>query len=283
MVWVTAYDYPTARAAETAGVDMILVGDSGLMVQYGHTSTTVSDASVDNMLLMTSSVRRGAPSSFVVGDMPIGSYEPSDAEAVRSALRFLSEGQADAVKLEGGKRMAERVNAISNAGVFVVAHIGLTPQSAARFGGYRVQGTSTQAQEELALDLLSLQEAGASAALVEAVPSRVGEHLAKIAEIPVFGIGAGQKLDGQLLILHDILGLYPNFRPKFAQSWFERGLQQFLKENTFAADPRLGIASRETLGLITCIINEYASDVRDGAFPASENLYEDKQTVSAAT
>lgn len=272
-VWITAYDYPTARAAECAGVDMILVGDSGLMVQYGCSSTVTAEATIDTMLLMTRAARRGAPNTYLIGDMPIGTYEPSDVIAVESAVRFIRDGGADAVKLEGGARIAERVRAIAAAGIAVIGHIGLTPQSTAALGGYRVQGRAAAQQAQLESDILSLEEAGAIAVLVEAVPADLGRRLAQLVEVPVFGIGAGPDVDGQLLIFHDIVGMYPDFRPSFAPTWFDSGLARFDARPDGGGHSDLGIASSGLLGLMESIVGCFVDDVRAGYFPSTDNSY----------
>lgn len=272
-VWITAYDYPTARAAEYAGVDMVLVGDSGLMVQYGCSTTVTGEATIDTMLLMTRAVRRGAPNTYLVGDMPIGSYESSDVTAVENAIRFIRDGGADAVKLEGGRRIAERVRAIAGAGIAVIGHIGLTPQTTASLGGYRVQGRARDQQAQLESDILALEEAGAQAVLVEAVPANFGGRLAQSVGIPVFGIGAGPDVDGQLLIFHDVVGMYPDFRPSFALSWFDSGLSRFHARPENGEDHSLGVASDGVLGLMGNIVACFADDVRAGFFPSADNLY----------
>lgn len=272
-VWITAYDYPTALAAEFAGVDMVLVGDSGLMVQYGCSTTVTGEATIDTMLLMTRAVRRGAPTTYLVGDMPIGSYESSDVTAVENAIRFIRDGGADAVKLEGGMRMAERVRAIAGAGIAVIGHIGLTPQTTASLGGYRVQGRVRDQQAQLESDILALEEAGAQAVLVEAVPANFGGRLAKSVGIPVFGIGAGPDVDGQLLIFHDVVGMYPDFRPSFATSWFEAGLARFHARPENGDDPSFGVASDGLLGLMGNIVSCFVDDVRAGSFPSADNSY----------
>lgn len=272
-VWITAYDYPTARSAEYAGVDMILVGDSGLMVQYGCSSTVTSEATMDTMLLMTRAVRRGAPNTYLVGDMPIGTYEASSVSAVENAIRFVRDGGADAVKLEGGLRIAERVSAIAGAGIAVIGHIGLTPQAAAALGGYRVQGRVKDQAAQLASDVLALEEAGAKAVLVEAVPADLGGSLAQSVDIPVFGIGAGPNVDGQLLIFHDVVGMYPDFRPSFAPSWFDAGLSRFRTRVQDGDETGLGVASAGLLGLMGHIVTCFVNDVRSGYFPSADHFY----------
>lgn len=277
-VWITAYDYPTSRAAAAAGVDMILVGDSGLMVQYGCASTVTSEASIDTMLLMTRAVRRGAPDTYLVADMPIGSYEPSNEVAIENAIRFIRDGGADAVKLEGGERVAARVRAIADAGISVFGHVGLTPQSVAAIGGYRVQGRSGNQKSRLKADLVALEEAGARAVLVEAIPAGFGSELARLVDLPVYGIGAGPHVDGQLLIFHDVVGLYPDFRPSFAPSWFEKGLRRFSESAGFAGEATtssLGEGKESLLGLMSSIVLAFADDVRGRVFPGDNYSYDE--------
>lgn len=225
LTWLTCYDYSFAKALNETKLDLILVGDSGGMVTLGYPDTV--PVTMEEMLMMCSAVNRGAPDKFIVGDMPKGSYESSDVVAVNNAMRFVKESGADAVKLEGGSRMSDRVAAIFRSGIPVIGHIGLTPQSSSSFGGYRVTGRSDSEIEELINDAVLLQEAGAFAILLEAMPSSSAEKIAAKLEIPVFGIGAGPNVDGQLLILHDLLGLYPNFRPKFAKNYVPEALSKF--------------------------------------------------------
>ena len=225
ITWITAYDYPFAQAAEKAGIEMILVGDSGTMVQLGQKTT--NSASMDEMILLSKAVRRGAPDTFIVGDMPQGSYEVSNEEAIRNSLRFAKESLCDAVKLEGGKRMCERVKAISNAGLLVVGHLGLTPQTTASFGGYRVQCKSKDNFEETLEDAIALEKAGACMLLLEALPNEASKQIKKYLKIPVMGIGAGIDVDGQLIIMHDLMGFYQDFRPWFAKCYVPEVLKEF--------------------------------------------------------
>ncbi len=259
--WVTAYDYPIAYCAEMAGIEMILVGDSGAMVQHGHESTL--PISMSSMLTMCQSVRRGAPSTFIVGDMPFGSYETSDAQAIDNAVRFLKEGNCDAIKLEGGSRISSRIKAIAKAGIIAIGHIGLTPQSSSQLGGYKVQGKNINNFENLVRDALDLQEAGATAILLEAIPEVCSQMIRSHVEIPIFGIGAGAGLDGQLLISNDALGLYPNFKPKFAKNFFNEVIRGNLKtKNYFTA-----------IEIFTESLEMYKSEINNGDFPGHEFSY----------
>lgn len=217
VTWITAYSYPMAYAAEQAGIEMILVGDSGGMVELGYATT--NPVTMDEMIQLAKAARKGAPNTFIVGDMPQGSYEVSDEEAVKNAMRFVKEAGCDAIKLEGGLRVASRIKAISQSGIVVVGHLGLTPQSVASFGGYRVQGKTIESFDETIEDSLAVQEAGAELLLLEAMPREAAEQVAKRLNIPVFGIGTGENVDGQLVIMHDLLGFYPTFRPWFAKCY----------------------------------------------------------------
>jgi 3-methyl-2-oxobutanoate hydroxymethyltransferase len=216
---VTAYDYPGALAADRAEVDSILVGDSLGMVVLGYESTV--PVTMDEMLHHCRAVRRGAQYAYLIGDMPFMSYQANRAEAVRNAGRFLKDAGMDAVKLEGGREMAGTVRAITDAGITVVGHIGLTPQSAAKLGGYRVQGKTAQDAQRLLEDAAALEAAGAVMLVIEMVPDRVAEHISTSLRIPVIGIGAGPGCDGQVLVMHDLLGLFDRFTPKFVRRYAE--------------------------------------------------------------
>jgi len=218
---LTAYDYPTARIMDEEGVDMILVGDSVGMVVHGLDSTV--PVGMEEMLLHSKAVRRGAPRTFVVGDMPFGSYEVSPIDAAKNAIRFAKEAGVDAVKLEGGKRVAPAVEAIANAGVLAIGHIGLTPQSSAAMGGFRVQGKSVTAAKDLLEDAKALEKAGACALVVEGVPPVVADYITKNISIPTIGIGAGSSTTGQVLVLHDMAGLNPRKVPKFCKRFADTG------------------------------------------------------------
>ena len=204
VAWVTAYDVPFALAAERAGVDMILVGDSGGMVQLGYPTT--NPVTMDEMIVLAKAARRGAANTFIIGDMPQGSYETGERDAVLNALRFIKEASSDAVKCEGGRRMAQKIRAMVNAGILVMGHLGLTPQSTASFGGYRVQAKTRESFESTLEDALELQEAGVFAILLEAMPEEPAAQIAQQLRIPIYGIGVGGKVDGQLIIMHDLMG-----------------------------------------------------------------------------
>lgn len=246
-VFVTAYDYPTAVFAERAGVDMLLVGDSAAMTMLGHRSTV--QISMTEMLVFAGAVCRGADRAFVIGDLPFLSYQPSDRDAVRNAGAFVAIG-CDAVKCEGGARVARRVRAMTDAGIAVMGHLGLTPQSLGQLGGYRVQGKTVSAVERLLADAIALQEAGAFALLLEAVPAEASAWLRQRLDMLVYGIGAGPGLDGQLVISHDILGNFVgDIRPRFVRRYADLD------------------------AVITGAFREYADDVRSGRFPAPEHCY----------
>ena len=278
LTWITAYDLPFAQVAEEAGIDMILVGDSGGMVQLGYDTT--NPVTMDEMIFMASSARRGAPNTFIVGDMPQGSYEVSDEDAVRNALRFVKESASDAIKLEGGCRVATRVKAIVNAGIPVVGHLGLTPQSTVSFGGYRVQGKTVRSFEDTLEDALALQEAGAFAILLEAMPSEPAAQIAMQLEIPIYGIGAGSGVDGQLVIMHDLMGFYQSFRPWFAKCYIPEVVNKFNEYLGAAGDLRkLGRNERGDglLVLARMAIEKYIDDVHTGIFPGGTYSYSIKE------
>lgn len=228
--WLTAYDYPMALYEERAGIEMILVGDSGGMTQLGYESTL--PVTMEEMVVMTKAVTRATKTTFVIGDMPYMSYQPGKEEAIKNAGRFMGECGTDAVKLEGGRRMARTAKAIVEAGIPVIGHIGMTPQSAAQLGGYKSQGKDAQSARELIEDAKFLEEAGVFAILLEAVPARVTKLIYEESKVPIYGIGAGKQTDGQLLIVHDILGLFELFKPKFVKRYAELGeemVQAFAK------------------------------------------------------
>ena len=274
ITWITAYSYPMAYAAEQAGIEMILVGDSGGMVELGYATT--NPVTMDEMIQLAKAARKGAPNTFIVGDMPQGSYEISDEDAIKNAMRFVKEAGCDAVKLEGGLRMANRIKAISKAGIIVIGHLGLTPQSVASFGGYRVQGKTIESFEETIEDSLAVQESGAELLLLEAMPREAAEQVAKHLKIPVLGIGTGENVDGQLIIMHDLLGFYHNFRPWFAKCYVPEVIDQY-KEflNTFKDLKQMGVDQRAD-GLNTLIrlaIEKYISEVKNKSFPNNEYNY----------
>ena len=247
IAWLTAYDYPTATFEEAAGIDMILVGDSLGMCVYGYSGTV--PVTMDQCLVHSEAVRRGAPHTFVIGDMPFGSYQVSDEEAVRSAARFLKEAGVDAVKLEGGVSVISRVKAILAAGIVVCGHIGLTPQSSGQLGGHKAQGRTLEAAKLVVEDARALHAAGVQLLLVEAVPPEVAGFIRAELPIPVLGIGAGGEVDGQLLIVSDVLGTFQAFTPKFVKKY------------------------ADLAGVSTAVLTEYVRDVRAGAFPEDEHCY----------
>lgn len=247
IVMVTAYDYPSAMLAERAGLDMVLVGDSLAMVVLGHTNTT--SVTMDEMLHHSRAVARGARTPFVVSDMPFGSYHASTEDAIRNAVRFIHESHVEAVKLEGGRDMAPTVKAITRVGVPVVAHIGLTPQRVAALGGYRVQGKSVQSALDLVDDAVALQDAGASAIVLECIPPPVANAITQAVSVPTIGIGAGAGCSGQVLVMHDMLGLYDRFVPKFCKQYAK------LDESIVTAFQR------------------YKDEVKSGLFPQPEHTY----------
>lgn len=240
---LTAYDYSSALLVDKAGIDIILVGDSLAMVMMGLDST--NPVTMEVMLHHGRMVARGAKQAFLVGDMPFMSFQVSVAEAVRNAGRFLQEGGMEAVKLEGGRAMADRVQAITQAGIPVMGHIGLTPQSVSSLGGYKVQGKTAVAAYTLLQDALALQEAGCFSLVLEAVPAPVAAEISRRLDIPTLGIGAGAGCDGQVLVYHDVLGLFDKFQPKFVKQYAHIGEQilqalgqyrQEVTEKTFPAE-----------------------------------------------
>ena len=217
IVMVTAYDFPSAQVAEEAGVDVVLVGDSGAMTVLGYPSTV--PVKTDELLMLAQAVRRGLKTPLMIGDLPFGSYEASDAQAIATAHRFVKEAGCDAVKLEGGGAMAERARAIVRAGVPVMGHVGLTPQTATALGGYRAQGRTAERAKAVLDDALALQEAGCFAIVFEAIPNEVTDVIMEFMEVPIIGIGAGPSTDGQVLVLHDLLAIHQGFKPKFVKEY----------------------------------------------------------------
>jgi 3-methyl-2-oxobutanoate hydroxymethyltransferase len=253
---LTAYDYPTARLVDEAEIDLILVGDSLGMVVLGYDSTL--PVTLDEMLHHVKAVRRGTRRALVIADMPFGSYEVDAAEGVRNALRLVKEGGAEAVKIEGGAARVELTRRLTEAEIPVVAHLGLTPQAVNRMGGYRVQARTLAAAEALLADALALEGAGAAAVVLEGIPREVAERVTAALQVPTIGIGAGPECDGQILVIHDLLGL--SFAPpaKFARRYADAGA-----------------LIREALG-------EFARDVRSGNFPAdAESYHLDPETHAA--
>jgi 3-methyl-2-oxobutanoate hydroxymethyltransferase len=274
ITWITAYSYPMAFAAEKAGIDMILVGDSGGMVELGYQTT--NPVTMDEMIQLAKAARKGAPNTFIVGDMPQGSYEISDEEAVKNAMRFVKEAGCDAIKLEGGLRVSSRIKAITNAGIVVIGHLGLTPQSTASFGGYRVQGKTIESFEETIQDALIVQEAGAELLLLEAMPTPSAEQVAKQLDIPVLGIGTGHLVDGQLIIMHDLLGFYPNFRPWFAKCYIPQVIDKYKNIIDQQSDlKKFGIDTKEDglNSLVYLAVSEYISEVKTKQFPLADYTY----------
>lgn len=238
IVMVTAYDYPTARAVAAAGLEALLVGDSLGMIVLGYESTV--PVTLEDMLHHTRAVVRGAGPVHVVADLPFMTYQVSDEQAVVSAGRLIKEGGADAVKLEGGVTMASRISAIVRAGIPVMAHIGLTPQSAAALGGFKVQGRSIEAARALIEDAQAVEQAGAYSVVVEAVPRRLAQIITGRLAIPTIGIGAGVECDGQVLVNGDLLGLFDRFTPKFAKQYAQLSAAMTAAFQAFAAEVRAG-------------------------------------------
>lgn len=251
--WVTAYDFPTASFAEQAGIDMILVGDSLGMVVLGYSGTV--PVTMDDCISHCKAVRRGAPNTFVIGDMPFGSYQASDEEAVHNAVRFLKEADMDAIKLEGGRRVTSRIKAIADAGIVVFGHVGLTPQSSGQLGGFKAQGRTIESARELIKDAIAVEEAGAQALLLEAVPPEVTEFIAKKLTIPVYSIGAGLPCDGQLLICGDMLGQFQAFTPKFVKKY------------------------ANVAEVVINAFKEYIDDVKNERFPEDKHVYHIKDSI----
>jgi 3-methyl-2-oxobutanoate hydroxymethyltransferase len=247
IVMVTAYDYPSAQVTEAAGVDVVLVGDSGAMTVLGYPSTV--PVSVEEMLMLAGAARRGLTTPLLVGDLPFGSYEVSNEQAVATAQRFVKEAGCDAVKLERGGVCAERARAIVDAGIPVMGHVGLTPQTAIALGGYRSQGRTADRALEVAKDAFALEEAGCFAIVFEAVPSALTEALVPRLEVPVIGIGAGPDTDGQVLVFHDLLGIYDGHAARFVKRY--GNVRQAMVEG----------------------VEAYADDVRERRYPEPEHGY----------
>ena len=246
-VWITSYDYWTAQFAEQAAMDMILVGDSLGMCVYGYEGTI--PVTMDQCICHSEAVRRGAPNTFVIGDMPFLSYQINCDEAVRNAGRFFKEARVDAIKLEGGRRVCPQIKSIAEGGMLVMGHIGLTPQSSGQLGGFKAQGRTAETALELISDAKAIQTAGAFSLLVEAVPPEVCKIIREELTIPVYSIGAGIDADGQLMIVSDLLGIFQAFTPKFVKKYANLG------EETLKA------------------LSTYADDVRTGRFPETQHTY----------
>jgi 3-methyl-2-oxobutanoate hydroxymethyltransferase len=244
---VTAYDAPGGRLADQAGTDIILVGDSAAMTVLGHDSTV--PATMEEMLILTRAVTRGARRPLVVADMPFGTFQVSDEDALRNAIRFVKEAGADAVKLEGAGPMLSRVQTIVGAGIPVMGHIGLTPQSATMLGGFKAQGRSAEKAQRLLADARALEAAGCFSLVLEAVPAPVAARITQSLSIPTIGIGAGLECDGQVLVWHDLLGLYEGRTARFVKRYAD-----------------VGVVIREAL-------ESYVSDVRERRFPEEQHTY----------
>lgn len=244
---VTAYDAPSARLADAAGVELILVGDTAAMVVLGHDATV--PVSLDEMLMLTRAVTRSTRRALVIGDLPFGSYELSDEQAVASAIRLVKEGGVDLVKLEGAGRMTSRIRAIAESNIAVIGHVGLTPQSAIRLGGFRAQGRDARSALALLDAASAIQDAGAVAVVLEAIPAAVAGAITARLAVPTIGIGAGEACDGQVLVWHDLLGLTPGPVPRFVERYAELGEE------------------------IAAALDAYVADVRSGHFPAPHHTY----------
>jgi len=252
---LTAYDYPSATLVDNAGIDIILVGDSLGMTVMGYPSTV--PVTMDEMIHHCKMVARGTKHALLISDMPFMSYQTGCSDAIRNAGRFLKEGGMEAVKLEGGEVVADIVKAIVDSGISVMGHIGLTPQSVAQFGGYRVQGKTAESAKKLISDALKLQEAGCFSIVLEAIPASVAEIITAKLSIPTIGIGAGMKCDGQVLVYHDLLGLYQDFTPKFVKQYANLSK------------------------LITDAVKQYCLDVQHGKFPSDKHSFKiDKKELN---
>jgi 3-methyl-2-oxobutanoate hydroxymethyltransferase len=247
IVMVTSYDYPTSIIADDVGVDSILVGDSYGMVVLGYDTTI--PVTIEELLPICQAVRRGASHSLLIGDMPFLSFQISEEDAIRNAGRFIKEGRMEAVKIEGGREMAHVAKAVSSAGIPVLGHIGLTPQTATLRGVYRIQGKNAHSGEHLVEDAKSLEEAGVFGIVLEMITEEVAKIITQTVSVPTIGIGSGRYCDGQVLVLHDILGLYPRFVPKFAKRYTDLN------------------------STIKGAVGEYASEVRRGIFPEEKHVF----------
>lgn len=247
IVMVTSYDYPTASIANAAGVDSILVGDSYGMVVLGYENTI--PVTVEELLPVCRAVRRGAPHPLLIGDLPFMSFQVSQEEAIRTAGRFVKEGGMEAVKIEGGSEVSEIVKSISRIGIPVLGHMGVTPQTATLHGGYRIQGRCVDSSDKLIADAKSLEEAGVFGIVLEMVTEEVAKVITDNASVPTIGIGSGRFCDGQVLVLHDLIGLYPSFTPKFAKRYVD------------------------VAGTIKQALQSFTAEVRNGVFPDEQHTF----------
>lgn len=247
LTMLTAYDYPMAQFVDQSGIDMILVGDSLAMVVLGHEDTL--SVGMEQMLVHTRAVTRGASRALVIGDMPFMSYQVSDAQAVENAGRFLKEGRAQAVKLEGGARVLNRIQAILGAGIPVQGHLGLTPQSASQMGGFKVQGKNAEAARQLIDDAAALAEIGCFSIVLEAIPAAIAERITEVVAVPTIGIGAGPNCDGQVLVTQDLLGLFERFVPRFVKQYANLAID------------------------IRAALDQFREDVTNGRFPTREHSF----------
>jgi len=247
IVMVTSYDYPTAAIADAVGVDSILVGDSYGMVVLGYESTI--PVTIEELLPVCRAVRRGAAHPLLIGDLPFMSFQVSPEEAIRTAGRFVKEGGMEAVKIEGGSEVSKTVESISRAGIPVLGHIGVTPQTATLHGGYRIQGRSVDSGDKLVEDAKSLEEAGVFGIVLEMVTEEVAKVITETVSVPTIGIGSGRFCDGQVLVLHDLIGLYPSFTPKFAKRYVD------------------------VAGMIKQALQNFTVEVRNGVFPEEQHVF----------
>jgi len=247
IVMVTAYDYPSAQVAEAAGVDVVLVGDSGAMTVLGYPSTV--PVSLDEMIMLAAAARRGLHTPLLIGDLPFGSYEASDEQAIATAQRFVKEAGCDAVKLEGGGQSVSRAHAIARAGIPVMGHVGLTPQTATALGGYKAQGRTAERALQVCRDAVALEQAGCFSLVFEAIPAAVSEAMMERLEVPVIGIGAGSATDGQVLVFHDLLGIREGHGARFVKRY------------------------ADLLDAMTDGVRQFGEDVRAGRFPQNDHTY----------
>ena len=247
IVMVTSYDYPTAAIADAVGVDSILVGDSYGMVVLGYESTI--PVTIEELLPVCRAVRRGAAHPLLIGDLPFMSFQVSPEEAIRTAGRFVKEGGMEAVKIEGGSEVSKTVESISRAGIPVLGHIGVTPQTATLHGGYRIQGRNVDSGDKLVEDAKSLEKAGVFGIVLEMVTEEVAKVVTETVSVPTIGIGSGRFCDGQVLVLHDLIGLYPSFTPKFAKRYVDVG------------------------GMIKQALQKFTVEVRNGLFPEEQHVF----------